>query len=333
MIRAIRLASLNICGGAFFFCALFGIAGPAAAIPDVVVSVKPLHSIVAGVMGDVAVPSLLMDRAESPHSFALRPSQARKLQAANIVFWVGPAFERPLVSALKTLAKDAEQVELGKSVRLLPYRSQGIWLTERHEHGHGDHGHGASKHGRKPDGHGHEHKHKHGTQDPHFWLDPIRVRALVPHIERALSTSDPANAAQYRDNAARLKQRLSDLDRRLKSVLTPVGEVPFLVFHDAYQYLETRYHLKAAGTVTLNPEVKPGAKHLTALRKTVRHNKVRCVFREPQFSPSLIKVVANAVDVKVGVLDPIGAKFEPGSDAYFQTMEDLAKNLANCLKM
>lgn len=287
--------------------------------PKVVVSVKPLHSIVAGVMRGVAVPALLLSGAETPHSFALKPSHASALQGADIVFWVGPALERFLSKPVRTLAKDAAVVTLAKSVRLLPFRKQGIWDPQGETHAHGGHGHG------------HGHDHGQDANDPHFWLDPVRVRAIVPFVERALSAADPSNATRYRENATMLGQRLQGLHDRLKTILAPARQVPYLVFHDAYQYLETRYRLSAVGTVTLDPEIRPGAHHIAALRRTAEEHSVKCAFGEPQFKPATMSIIAEATAVRIGELDPLGLAQPPGPEAYFNMMTVLAQNLRKCL--
>lgn len=315
-----RQVSRLFCGFLLLFVAcLSAVAAQASERPPkVVVSVKPLHSIVAGVMQGVATPVLLLSGAETPHSFALKPSHARALQDADVVFWVGPALERFLSKPVRTLAKDAAVVTLAKSVRLLPFRKQGIWDPRGGTHAHAP-----------ADGHGHGYGQ--GANDPHFWLDPVRVRTMVPFVERALAAADPPNAARYRENAAMLGQRLQGLHDRLEIILAPARRVPYLVFHDAYQYFETRYRLAAVGTVTLDPEFRPGAQHIAALRRTAEEHRVKCAFGEPQFKPATMSIIAEATAVRIGELDPLGLAQPAGPDAYFTMMTVLAQNLRECL--
>lgn len=283
---------------------------PAVAAPAVVVTVKPLHSLVAAVMRDVAAPALLIDGAASPHGFALRPSQARMLQDADAVFWVGPALERFMVRPLETLPRRARVVALLPAVSGLPYRGGAIrsGAAEEREHRHDDH-----------------------ATDPHFWLDPLRAKAVVPEIVRTLAALDGANAARYEANGKALAAALEALNARLQARLAPVRKVPFLVFHDAYQYLEARYGLGAVGAVALDPERQPGARHLAEIRRRAARGEVRCLFGEPQFPPALLTTIARETGVRVAILDPLGASVPPGPDAYFRIMEALADSLAGCL--
>ena len=293
------------------------------ASPKVVVSVKPLHSIVAGVMQGVGDPVLLISGSETPHGFSLRPSQARELQNAALVFWVGPELEQFLKKSITTLAGGAEIIALGQAVPLLSYRKHGLWRKSDGYTGHDDDGHKKV--------YEHADHYAHGTRDPHFWLDPVLMRKTVPVIARALSKMDPAHASLYRTNSGLLEQRLEGLHRHLERKLAPVRQIPYLVFHDAYQYLETRYRLASVGTMTLDPERRPGARHLANIRHEVRHNRAKCLFKEPQFKSAIISVVKEAVAVRIGELDPLGIAQRPGPDAYFGTLIDLAENLVDCL--
>lgn len=287
----------------------------ALASPDVVVSIKPLHSLVSAVMKGVGQPRLLIQGTGTPHSFALKPSQARLLSNADAVFWVGQGLEGFLVKPLETLPEQAKIVTFSKELNLLPYRRKGMWAEK-----------GDADHTEK-----HDHDHGHGETDPHFWLDPTLVQSAVSIVVRTLSEIDGDNGAVYRRNGDALADRLSALHLRIQAKLGTVRAAPYLVFHDAYQYLEKRYRLNAIGTVTLNPEYRPGARHLDAVRRRAGQADVQCIFREPQFHPSMLNVVAADTALRVAVLDPLGASLEPGPDAYFKIMDELSDSLAACL--
>ena len=285
----------------------------AMASPDVVVSIKPLHSLISAVMKDVSHPHLLIQGVETPHSFALKPSKARFLQDADAVFWVGRDLEGFLAKPLETLPRQAKIITFSKELKLLPYRRAGIWAAkgdaDRHE----------------------KHDHGHGKTDPHFWLDPVLVQSVVSIVVRTLSEIDGGNATLYQRNGDALLDRLIALHLRTEAKLKTIRAVPYLVFHDAYQYLEKRYRLNSIGTVTLNPEYRPGAKHLDAVRRRAEQRDVRCIFREPQFHPSMLNVVVADTAMRVAVLDPLGASLEPGPDAYFEILDQLSNSLSACL--
>jgi zinc transport system substrate-binding protein len=291
----------------------------ASAAPNVVVSLKPLHSVVAGVMEGVAAPSLLLSGLETPHSFALKPSHARELQRADAVFWVGPQLEQFLIKPIKTLAKGATVIGFARLVPLLPNREEALWM---HSGLHGDKA-----------AHAHDDAHGHGELDPHFWLDPVRVSDIVPIIVQTLSKIDPAHAANYGANGVRLRRRLYELHRHLEALTAPVRNVPYLVLHDAYQYLEARYRLGAVGSFVLNPESGPGVRRIAAIRRIIEKNNIRCVFREPQLAQLGLSAVSDMAKLKIDELDPLGATHIPGPDAYFGILMGLARKLASCLKL
>ena len=288
--------------------------------PAVVVSIKPIHSLVAGVMAGLGEPVLLVQGAGSEHSYSLRPSQARALDQAEVVFWMGETMETFLIKPLQALSGNAKVVALWETpgLTLLPTREGGMW--EEHEHG--------DEHA---EAHEAEGEHAHGETDMHVWLDPGNAKVLLAAIATTLSDADPRNASIYQTNAARLDQRLDELDRSLQGTLAAVADRPYVVFHDAYQYFEHRYGVSAVGAITINPTVRPGAQRLGEIRERLEHLDAACVFAEPQFEPALVDTLIEGTSAGKGVLDPLGAALEEGPDQYFGLMHGLADSLVECL--
>lgn len=324
---------------------------PAAAdkAPKVVASINPIHSLVAGVMQGIGEPTLLIQGGASPHTAALRPSEARALRQADLIFWVGDDLETFLPKALKARGKKgAVRLSTVEGIRLFKVRAGGAW--EGHDHGHEDqHGHDDGK--KDPHDHGHtekdhhdhgkKHEHDHakkdhddhtGEYDLHLWLDPANAQAMVRAIAVALEKADPTNAAQYRSNAESVSARLDALDAELRNSFAPVRKKPFAVFHDAYQYVERRYGLNAIGSVTLSPEIRPGAKRLHEIRSKLIRSKAACIFSEPQFESKLVQTVVRGTQARTGVLDPVGADIPQGPLAYDNLMRNLASSMIACLK-
>lgn len=326
-------------------------------VPKVVATIVPIHSLAASVMQGVGTPELLLPGGASPHAYSMKPSDARKLRQANVIFWVGPNIESFLTKPIKTLGRNAKVVELedAKTVVRLPLREGGVWEGHDHDHhdDHGDHkGHGHKGHGHDHKGHDHgkkdakhdDHDHKghghgkkdakhddHDEVDAHIWLDPRNAAAIVQIMADTLATADPANAARYRANAAATKRRLSALENTTRRRLAPVRNKRYIVFHDAYQYFEKRFGLAAAGSITISPERAPGPRRLYEIRKRILDGKVVCVFAEPQFQPRVVQTVIRGTSAKAGVLDPLGANLTPGPNAYFQLQNNLAASLVSCL--
>lgn len=167
--------------------------------------------------------------------------------------------------------------------------------------------------------------------DPHIWLDPANAREIATRVVAALSDIDPGNREIFAANANDFSARLDRLDEELRAQLAPVADVPYLVFHDAYGYFERRYGLARVGAVTINPQRKPGAQRIAALRETIRATGARCLFGEPQFQPALLATLIEGNDTRIGVLDPLGATLRPGPEAYFTLMRNLANSLHGCL--
>lgn len=293
---------------AFLFALIAGPASAGGSLPSVLVTIKPVHSLVAAVMEGVATPALLIGGAASDHSYALKPSDARKIAAAQIVFWVGPDLETFLTTPLANLAPDAKLIALGhaKGVRRLAARPAGLWTAPP---------------ATAPD----------GRTNPHVWLDPDNAIAMTRAIAAALSRADPAHAPRYAANAARQIARIAALDRTLAAKLAPVRTRPYIVFHDAYPYFEAHYGLNAIAAVTVEPDRPVGPRRIALLRDALKAGKASCIFREPQFSPAVIRTLARGTAVRVGVLDPLGADILPGPGLYPALMTALAGSIVQCL--
>lgn len=307
--------------------AIAAAASGATAAPDVVVSIKPIHSLVAAIMRGVGEPQLIVEGAASPHTYNLRPSNARKLEKADVVFWVGPGLEAFLEKPLEALASKATVVELedAKGLEKLPFREGGPFEAHDHgEEGHEDHADGEAAHD-------HGHDHGHGAYDTHLWLDPANAKAMAQTIETALIAADAGNAATYQANTKKLIDDLDALDTELAETVKPIKDKPFIVFHDAYQYFEHRYGVKTAGSITVSPETLPGADRVKQMQEKVRQLGATCVFAEPQFEPKLISVITEGTAARSATLDPEAATLEPGPDLYFKLMRGIAGSLKDCL--
>lgn len=302
----------------------------AMAAPNVVASIKPVHSLVAAVMEGIAEPTLIVRGSASPHTYALRPSDAGALESADMVFWTGHGMELFLADALESLAGNAKIVELAESpgITLLPVREGGAF--EAHDHGdEGHEGHDHDEHGH--DEHAHEEGHEHGEGDMHFWLDPENAKLMVTQIASTLAEADPENASAYQANAEAELLKLDALEEELAATLAPVADKPFVVFHDAYQYFEARFGLSLAGSVTVTPEVTPGAARIDELKAKVATLGATCVFAEPNFEPTIISAIIEGTPAKAGVLDPEGGALEEGVDLYPNLLRGLAASLVDCL--
>ena len=299
----------------------------------VVTSIKPIHSLASYIMDGVGSPGLIVDGYNSPHSFQLKPSHAKMLEQADIIFWIGEDLENFLEKPLDTIAKKAEKIELLeiKNIKKLKFRERNIF--EEHEE-HDDHGHDAKK--EEHDDHGHDAKkeehdnheeHGHGEYDPHIWLDPINAKIILNEITEHLIENDSKNASTYKSNLAKA---LAKIDKLIIDVITETNtDLSYVVFHDAYQYYENRFNVNILGAMTVNPDVMPGAEQIHEIHEVIEHDNVSCILSEPQFNPDIIKSIAKDTSVKTGVLDPLGANLKPGKDLYFDLIRNMSASF-NC---
>ena len=471
------------------FLLLFTANSSAKADIKVVASIKPIHSLASYLMDGIAKPDLIVDGYASPHGFAMKPSHAKMLQNADIVFWVGEDLENFLEKPLDSIATKAEKIEFMdvKGLVKLKFRERNIFDNhddhdghddhddhakkedghdDHDDHGHGAHAfewaglfelkagtykwsfakvdgdyadpamkmvilsahdieeveetaekllesetaeakkdgetlvvknnsyslnfdankdvsvfevkiakdgkyafftehmpfefeanehffkdkagkdlepiaqepeadnHGHGEHAKKEDGHddhddhdGHE-GHNHGEFDPHIWLDPINAKVILFEMSKHLIENDPSNETAYRAN---LSKAYKQIDKLTNDVTAELNEsTASIVFHDAYQYFEKRFNVNILGAFTVNTDVLPGAEQLSEIREVIEHDKVACVFSEPQFNPDIIKAVAKDMNIKTGIVDPLGATLTPGKSLYFDLIKNMSKAFKGC---
>ena len=287
---------------------------PVAAGTAVVVTIKPVHALVAGVMRGIAEPKLLVRGSASPHTYALTPSDAAALYKATIFFRVSPQLEPFTPKIVRALPKQVQVVSLmdAPGLELIALRRGPAF---EHDSAHMAHAGAAD------------------IIDGHAWLDPENAKVMVAYVAQTLSQEDPTHSAAFRSNAQDLRQRLELLKRELEQTLKPVANRPYIVFHDAMHYFERRFSLKAVGSISVSPEIPPSAARLTELRRKLRDVGAQCAFAEPQFSMALVSTIIEGTGARVGVLDPEGINLAPGPDLYFTLMRTLAADLTRCLTM
>ncbi|MBW6509045.1 MAG: zinc ABC transporter substrate-binding protein [Desulfuromonadales bacterium] len=300
-----------------FLLLLVGLALPLQAqqpqSPKVVVSIKPIHSLTAAIMEGVGAPQLLIKGAGTPHGYSLRPSEARMLADADLVIWIGEGLETFLVRPLVNLGEKAQRLAIAEQLRskMLTIREGGTW------EGHHAHGHDA---------------HDREEWDYHLWTSPLLTKEIVTLIAEQLMTVDPDHAATYAANAASLITKLDQLYHEVKNQLRPVTKVPYIVFHDAYQYFERDFGMNAVGSVTIDTERSPGVRRVQEVRSKISELGARAVFSEPQFQSRIVATVLEGTGAEAGVLDPLGANLAEGPQAYFSLIREMGSSILATLK-
>jgi zinc transport system substrate-binding protein len=294
------------------FFASFLLIGTAQAEVSVLTSIKPLQLIAAAVQDGVAIPEVLLPPGASPHNYALRPSDVRKVQSVDLLYWIGPDMEgfMPRVLNGRTLPSVAVQALPGLKLRHFAEDNQ--------------------SHAEEADEH--DHDHRPGSLDAHLWLSPVNARVIAAKMASDLSAADPANAARYQSNLKAFDERLDALDLRLKARLAGIAGKPYFVFHEAFDYFEDAYGLKHTGVFSVAAEVQPGAQHVAAMRARLQEVGRTCVFSEPPLRPRLAETLVAGLPVKLAELDALGGYTPATAQGYEQVLEKLGNDLAGCLE-
>lgn len=294
-------------------------AEPAVAEPKVVVTLKPIHALVAGVMDGVGTPVLIVEGSQSPHTFTLKPSGARAISDAGVFIRVSESLEPFTHKVVDALPASVTLVSLIDAPGLVVRDQRRGDTFEGHSHDTHDDQHGQERHDEG------------AAKDGHIWLDPVNAKAIVGHVAKVLAQKYPDAAPKFTANAAALTVKIDVLQAEINSELAAVKDKPFIVFHDATQYFERRFGLAASGSVTVSPDVQPSAKRLTAVRKKLEQLGAACVFSEPGFQPKLVAAITEGTKARAGTLDPEGVAIAPGPNAYFELMRGLSHSLKSCL--
>ncbi len=270
---------------------------------NVLTSIKPIQMMVTELTQGVSSPEVLLKSNASPHDYALRPSDIKKVASADLVIWYGHDLE-PFLEKVVTEGKNTLTISKIPDLPLREFESE-------HSHQH--------------DGH------DHGNHDPHFWLGVEPIKQVAIAVTDKLAEVDPSNAAKYRENLTLFETQLSATSREIEQQLAPVKDRGYFVFHDAYGYFEEQYTLNKLGHFTVSPDRKPGAKTLIEIRKALSSGDVACVFSEPQFTPAVVESVMRGSQVNKGELDPLGSDVDVKPGSYFTFLNRMADSFSQCL--
>ena len=301
-------------------------AGTAQAEVRVLTSIKPLQLIAAAVQDGVGEPEALLPPGASPHHYALRPSDMRRVQEVDLLYWIGPDMESFMPRVLATREKPSVAVQ---SLPGMTLRHFGEEHGHDHDHDHDHDGHEAEQAQAAPDEH--DHDHRPGSLDAHLWLSSANARVIAARMAADLAEADPANAARYQANLAAFGKRLDALEPRLQAQLAPLAGKPYFVFHEAFDYFEATYGLKHVGVFSVAGEVQPGARHVAAMRERLQEAGPSCVFSEPPLRPRLAETLTAGLPTTLAELDAMGSTAPIDAGGYQAMLQTLADGFSGCL--
>lgn len=293
-----------------------------AALPahaDIVASIKPVGFIASAVADGVTPVEVLLPDGASEHDYALRPSDVKRLQNADLVVWVGPEMEAFMTKSAASLP-EKKNLEIVQISGVKPLLLRGGEDDDHHDHDDAEHEHDEAHH------------HHHGEFNMHLWMSPEIAKKTAVAIHGKLLELMPQDKAKLDANLQHFEAELADTDKRIISQLAPVKDKGYFVFHDAYTYFEKHYGLSPTGHFTVNPEIQPGAQRLHQIRTQLVEKKAVCVFAEPQFRPAVIDAVARGTQVRKSTLDPLGTDISLGKDSYVKFLSQLSSQYETCLK-
>ena len=313
----------------------------------VISTIQPINALVTAVVGDTGKTISIVPADMTPHDFKLKPSDAKKLQDGNLIFYVSSHLESNIVKFFENLPKNVKTINLMEEsgINHLPIRDNEAW--ERHDHDdhdkhgkkhddHDDH----DKHGKKHDDHDDHDKHgkKHDDhddhqmeEDVHIWLSPDNAIKIVKKINKELNLFFPENKKIYDQNSKKIIKKISSLKKEIAKELAPIKNKPFIVFHDAYQYFEKTFGLNAVGSVALEGDIASSPKQISFIKDKIIKSNASCVFQEPQFDSKLVKMVVEDTNAQIGTLDPLGVGVTSNENFYLQLLKNMSKSLKECL--
>lgn len=319
MIQSAKKISIQL---TFIWCLSLLLTYQVNAAPNIIVSIKPIHSIASQITQGITEPVMLFPEGASPHTFALKPSHRTAIAKADLLVWVGEDCETHLQRVLQQYPKKTLTLMQVPALHRLPIRTQREFNILADHNSHDDHDHHHAQ-----DHHKHEHAHQ---TDAHIWLSIENAKVITQAIAERLAQLDPDNSAAYLKNAKHYLNELTQLKSALETILKDKQPAPFLVFHDAYQYFEHEFGVNSAGTVLLNPHVPLTPRSLNHIKSIIEQNRVACIFYEPEFNHQPIKNNFQDSGIRLLELDPLGVRQPKGKDSYAMLMQALAAQIGLC---
>ncbi|PPI86219.1 ABC transporter substrate-binding protein [Marinobacter maroccanus] len=281
------------------------ISGALQAEPRIVTSIKPVELIVSAIATEDMQTTSLVPPGSSPHNYTMKPSQRRALENADVIFWVGPDME----TFLNRLLAGQE------------FSNRTVALTDA-EHVSGEEHHN--------EGHGHGHDHGDG-EDPHIWLDPELAIEMAETIRDALSALDGVDAAALNKNLEQFKVSVRQTDANIRDRLAPAHEISLFAYHDAFTRFAEHYGMKLDGVLTLNPELSPGARHISEVQEKLRNATHPCLLTEPQFNRQWWRSITENLDVTFSTWDPLATDIKATPEGYNDFQQSIVDAVLKCL--
>jgi len=277
--------------------------------PNVVVSIKPIHSIVSALMEGVSRPQLLLESSDSAHTFHLKPSQLNLLSNADLVITIGDGFETGLKKTLRNI-KVGSHIVVSEIDGLHLYDFRNVDINEMNK----------------------DEKDKHTDNDLHLWLDIDNMQKTAQYISEQLIKIDPNNRNTYETNLVKIHSRLNKLKSELQQQLAPFRSERYAIFSDTLQYFEKSFHFQKPVIITPYHGARLSIHRTLEARNKMKDLKIKCLLYGPENTSKKVNVLSEGLPIKALRIDILGAKLNAGSDQYFNLMKGLSSQLVECLE-
>jgi len=296
-----------------------------AAVPNVIVTIKPIHSLVSGVMKGIGTPRVLMSGEKSPHSQSLTPGEVHQIHSADVVIWIGPSYEASLKPIIGLKKDGCRVITLTEEpdMKIYEVRQGSLWGKHTHIHDHNT-----------EEAENEQDDTEDFLVDGHLWLDPDNAKTIVTIVAKEFAALDPQHEEDYLANSQKVINRLEDLKLKLLKLLIPVVGKPYVLYHhDGTQYFDRAMGTKAVGVLMGDSHHGIKARHFLEVRKYIQKQKITCVFIEPQFPWRNFQDLIQKTGAQIEPLDYLGANLPIGEDAYFLMMENFARSFLKGFKV
>ena len=263
----------------------------------IVVSIKPIHSIVTGLMKDIGTPELLIKGSQTPYDFTVTATELRQLKTAKLVIWVGPELEKNLESVIAQLPSTTTVVELLANTRLkiLPSRSDS------------------------------------SLRDPFFWMDDRNIIILVDELTELLIHIDPARSHIYTRNRREMLVPLRRIDKEYEYGYRGLKAGMGVTYFDTLQYFEQAYALNILDRVTGTPWDGEKAVNILKVRNHIQKKEAVCLFLDVSMPAGNLELIVKDQQINIGKLDVLGRNFSAGADLYLKMMQYNTDVIKDCL--
>ena len=293
-------------------------------------TIKPIHSLVSAITGDLAEAEQIIPNYGSPHHYSLKPSDIRKINTADLILRIDPNLESFLQKSLRSVAED-KVISLSQSAGMNLLAATGKHLhKDETEHTEAHSGHDELSETAHSDEH-HENEPPEAL-DYHLWLAPDNAIVMAKSIRDQLIKIAPEHAEKLTDNTKQLIDEIDKTNAAIKQQLDSVTDTPFLVMHDAWQYFTKYYGLNQLGNISAQERLKSSAKAISEARSTITESKVQCLIAEPNLKTKTLEILTEGLPVNITQIDPLGRNIADSSLAYPELLQYTADKLLNCLK-